>query len=94
MKDNEIDLLVLSIAANQFTVPLPTGKEVVRAVNSHDQLVAALKYPRFGDTATLLEKMADSLDRQTDAGWTHLYSHHLRNAAQDMREALAQAEKE
>lgn len=42
----KIDILVLSIAANQFTVPLPTGKEVVRAVNAHDALVAAATFAR------------------------------------------------
>lgn len=38
----KIEQLVLSIATNQFTVPLPSGKDVVCAVNAHDALVAAL----------------------------------------------------
>jgi hypothetical protein len=42
MSDNpkKIDRLVLSIATNQFKVPLPTGKEVVTAVNERDALLS------------------------------------------------------
>lgn len=36
----KIERLVLSIATNQFTVPLPSGKDVVEAVNNYDALRA------------------------------------------------------
>ena len=39
-KPEKIERLVLSIATNQFKVPLPTGKEVVDAVNERDGLLA------------------------------------------------------
>ena len=43
MDSSKIEHLVLSIATNQFTVPIPTGKEIVRAVNSHAALYEALE---------------------------------------------------
>lgn len=39
-KPKKIERLVLSIATNQFKVPLPTGKKIVTAVNEHDALLA------------------------------------------------------
>lgn len=53
----KIEMLVLSIAANQFTVPLPTGAEVIRAVNSHDALLSAAKKVLVGLDARI--KAAD-----------------------------------
>ena len=38
-----IEILVLSIATNQFTVPLPSGKDVIQAINSHAALYSAAK---------------------------------------------------
>ena len=41
--DSKIKFLAPSIAANQFTVPLPTGKEIVRAVNTYDSNAELIK---------------------------------------------------
>lgn len=37
-RDSKVSFLAVSIAANQFTVPLPTGKEIVKAVNDRRRL--------------------------------------------------------
>ena len=58
-------------------------------------LEAALKYRRFGDTATLFERCVDMLegrDRELELlkgeKWTSLYLNHFRNAIAGMRTAL------
>jgi len=54
-------------------------------------LLAACSYPRFGDTAGLLLKAAEEMERNAGEGWTSLYARHFRNAAQQMREAVTKA---
>jgi len=58
-------------------------------------LEGALKYRRFGDTATLFERCVDMLegrDRELELlkgeKWTSLYLNHFRNAIAVMRAAL------
>ena len=41
-KPQKIERLVLSIATNQFKVPLPTGKEIIAAVNERPALLAEI----------------------------------------------------
>lgn len=43
-KKPKIEMLVLSIATNNFKVPLPTGTDVIRAVNSHGELVRQMGF--------------------------------------------------
>lgn len=38
MSEEKISVLALSIATNQFTAPLPTGKEIIKAVNDRRKL--------------------------------------------------------
>ena len=61
---NKIEQLVLSIATNQFTVPLPTGKEVVEAVNSYDSLRSQVeaKETALADCSRLLGAVGDERD--------------------------------
>ncbi len=60
-------------------------------------LLAACKYPRFGDTAALLDKAADALDVEAKAEGPNvqsLLSGHLRRAAKNIRKALVKAKGE
>lgn len=67
-------------------------------LNSHQRLVEALKYPRFGDTAKLFEMCVDMLEKRdaklrelTGENWSSLYMGHFRNAIEGMRAALNEA---
>lgn len=62
----KIERLVLSIATNQFTVPLPSGKDVINAVNAYPVLVAAL-----GEIANRANK-ASQAGAVNVAGWREL----------------------
>lgn len=65
---HKVERLVLSIATNQFTVPLPTGKEIVNAVNSHAQLLAerdALRAALNNAIDREIERTLDALFRRT-----------------------------
>ena len=56
-----------------------------------DEAVKALRYPRYGDTARLLDKAADFIDHlQADGGSVSYFTPHLRRAAEDIRAVLAQ----
>lgn len=64
-----------------------------RLFRAAPDLLAACHYPRHGDTATLLEKAADLLDKDCKPGWQSYFTPHLRRAAKTMREAIAKATK-
>lgn len=53
-----------------------------------DRLREACKYPRYGDTAKLMEEAADLLDKQVKEGWSSFLTPHLRRAADRIRQAL------
>lgn len=66
------------------------GKALESMVEQHMRLIQALTYPRYGDTAKLLEKAADDIEKYTNRdGWTSYFTPHLRRAAKRIREALA-----
>lgn len=77
-----------------FEQDLVNVQFIVKACNNHTALVEALKYPRYGDTATLLEKVADNLEHLAGPGHTSIFTNHLLNAAKQMRAALKAVEGE
>ncbi len=94
----EGDELIATVAQRGYADGLERTDGVMaglaRLLAAAPDMFEALKYPRHGDTAKLLEKAADLLDKQADPkgeGWKSYFTPHLRRAAEGIREALDKA---
>jgi len=89
------DVLMKQMDDGQFVRYKDHQQALAAAQERIKVLEAALKYRRFGDTATLFERCVDMLegrDRELELlkgeKWTSLYLNHFRNAIAGMRTAL------
>jgi hypothetical protein len=83
--------LIAEVHGATDTEAIERAAVLVARYNLQAELVNALKYPRHGDTAKLLEKAADMIDTQTEEGWSSYFTPHLRRAAKMVRKALERA---
>lgn len=66
----KLDLLVLSIATNQFKVPLPTGREIITAVNERGALLSEVAQLR-GTVRWMLNSGGAYLFHESECPWQH-----------------------